>query len=170
MFTSPHLFIPELRRRRDRAVPPLPCTRENYYCTMSGMNGRCFDHQSWRFALLRCNAARRVDSPYYKHYSTTMPLRGGKATARVQVKRELRSQFYPTPYDSEYTADVSSHSTLPSIKSTHKVPKSASQAILSGMHLAFMGLAPNTSQRFALIGATNAFLVGENPTCSVPAL
>ena len=56
-------------------------------------------------------------------------------------------------------------------QSTHKVPKSASQAVLSRMQLTFHATRrtpPNTSRRFVL-GASNVCLVGENPTCSVPA-
>ena len=48
--------------------------------------------------------------------------------------------------------------------------KSASQAILVKMQTNVRSCdSPNTPRRFAL-GASNVFLVGENPTCSVPAL
>ena len=49
-------------------------------------------------------------------------------------------------------------------ESTHKVPKSASQAILSRMQPSCD--LPITSRRFAL-GARDVCLVGENLTCSV---
>ena len=47
--------------------------------------------------------------------------------------------------------------------------KSAPQAVLSRMQLTFHATRRKPHGRFAL-GASNVLLVGENPTCSVPAL
>ena len=47
--------------------------------------------------------------------------------------------------------------------------KSASHAVLSRMQLTLHATRQTTSQRFAL-GASNVCLVGENPTCAVPAV
>ena len=47
--------------------------------------------------------------------------------------------------------------------------KSASQAVCSRMHFALCATRPNTSRGFVL-AASNACVVGESPTCSVPTL
>ena len=54
-------------------------------------------------------------------------------------------------------------------ESTHKVPNSASQAIPSRIQLALHAAGRTPHGAFAL-GASNVFLVGGNPTRSVPAL
>ena len=54
-------------------------------------------------------------------------------------------------------------------ESTHQVPKSASQAVLTKTQLALYASRRTTSRRFAL-GVSNVCLIGENPTCSVPTL
>ena len=55
-------------------------------------------------------------------------------------------------------------------ESTHKVRKVASQVVLSRVQLTHPSRdSPNTSPRFAL-DARDVCLVGENSTCSVPAL
>ena len=105
-------------------------------------------------------------------------VRGGEALLRTRGMMGSRKRFWQGTHEAVtrymVTPLLSLEVATPESKSIHSTLSSICKKVrltsgFSRMQLSRSFDLPSTSRRFAKLGASNACLVGENPTCSVPA-